>query len=60
MPETPLPSRYVCLLCGYVYDPARGDPQGGLPPGSDLNQAGKDWRCPRCGADQGSFADKGD
>lgn len=53
-------ARYVCLLCGYVYNPARGDEKGGLAPGTDLTLAPADWKCPRCGAGQDSFADKGD
>ncbi len=60
MAEEKKPSRYVCLQCGYVYDPRRGDPKGGLEPGADLSLAPRDWACPRCGAGQDSFADKGD
>lgn len=52
--------RYMCLLCGYTYDPEEGDPKGGLAPGTDLATAPKDWVCPRCGADQDKFAMRDD
>jgi rubredoxin len=35
--------------CGYVYDPAKGDPQGGIPPGVRFEDLPKDWICPVCG-----------
>lgn len=50
--------RYICLKCGYIYNPAKGDPDGGLAPGTDFCQAGPDWRCPRCGASERQFAKK--
>lgn len=50
--------RYICLRCGYIYDPAKGDPTAGLAPGTTLDQAGPDWRCPRCGAPERHFARK--
>jgi len=43
--------RYKCLLCGYVYDPAEGDPENGVEPGT----AFEDWVCPECGAGQDEF-----
>lgn len=52
--------RYMCLLCGYTYDPQTGDPKGGLLPGTELSLAPKEWVCPRCGADQGKFAMRDD
>jgi len=52
--------RYMCLLCGYTYDPKQGDPKGGLAPGTDLAAAPQDWVCPRCGAGQDAFAMRDD
>lgn len=39
-----------CILCGYVYDPAVGDAEGGIPPGVAFDELPEDWLCPRCGA----------
>ena len=36
--------------CGYVYDPARGDKRGKIPPGVRFEDLPEDWRCPVCGA----------
>ncbi|MEZ7197644.1 rubredoxin [Pseudodesulfovibrio karagichevae] len=52
-------SRYVCLVCGYVYDQKDGDPDSGTPPGTDFNALPEDWRCPECGADRGNFGQDG-
>ena len=41
--------RYVCILCGYVYDPAEGDPEGGVPPGTAFEDLPEGWVCPACG-----------
>jgi len=42
--------RYVCNLCGYVYDPAKGDPDNGINPGTKFEDLPKEWVCPICGA----------
>ncbi len=49
---------YYCQtdMCGYVYDPAVGDPDGGIAPGSPFEDIPDDWRCPVCGATKASFA----
>jgi rubredoxin len=47
--------KYVCLLCGYVYDPAMGDPEHNIPPGTAFENLPDDWTCPLCGADKSSF-----
>ena len=47
--------KYVCLVCGWVYDPAIGDPDGGIPPGTDFNDIPDDWVCPVCGAQKDQF-----
>lgn len=40
--------KYVCSICGFVYDPAVGDPTQGIPPGTPFEDLPDDWLCPRC------------
>ena len=40
--------KYVCSICGYVYDPAVGDEKNGIPAGTPFEQLPNDWHCPRC------------
>ena len=40
--------RYKCNSCGYVYDPAVGDPDGGIAPGTSFEDLPDDWECPVC------------
>lgn len=40
--------RYVCIVCGYVYDPADGDPESGIEPGTPFEDLPEDWVCPIC------------
>jgi len=40
--------KYVCSVCGYVYDPVVGDPTRGIPLGTAFEVLPDDWRCPRC------------
>ncbi|MBR0089392.1 MAG: rubredoxin [Clostridia bacterium] len=40
--------KYVCSICGYVYDPAVGDPDNGIPAGTPFEELPEDWHCPRC------------
>ncbi|HSH35027.1 rubredoxin [Schnuerera sp.] len=47
--------RYVCEPCGYVYDPAEGDPDNGVEPGTPFENLPEDWVCPVCGATQDMF-----
>ncbi len=47
--------KYVCTLCGYVYDEALGDPDSGIAPGTKWKDVPADWVCPLCGADKASF-----
>lgn len=58
-PRTPQ-DRYLCLVCGYTYDPARGDPKGNIPPGTSGDDLPHDWLCPTCGKDQTHFARRDD
>ena len=47
--------RYVCSVCGYVYDPAEGDPENGVAPGTKFEDLPVDWSCPVCGATKDQF-----
>ncbi len=47
--------RYVCTVCGYVYDPAVGDPDNGAVAGTKFNDLPDDWVCPVCGAPKEDF-----
>ncbi len=47
--------RYVCTICGYVYDPEIGDPAGGIPAGTPFQEIPDDWICPECGAGKDAF-----
>lgn len=40
--------RYICINCGYIYDPAKGDPEHGVPPGTPFEQLPENWTCPIC------------
>lgn len=48
--------RYVCDACGYVYDPAVGDPDNGIEPGTAFEALPDDWVCPLCGLGKDSFS----
>ena len=48
-------AKYVCTLCGWVYDPAVGDPEGGIEPGVKFEDLPDDWVCPLCGASKEDF-----
>jgi rubredoxin/flavin reductase (DIM6/NTAB) family NADH-FMN oxidoreductase RutF len=48
-------SRYKCTVCGYVYDPAVGDPDSGVAPGTAFESLPDDWVCPVCGAAKSEF-----
>lgn len=47
--------KYRCLLCGYVYDPAVGDPDNEIEPGTSFEDLPDDWVCPECGAPKDQF-----
>jgi len=51
--------KYVCTLCGYVYDPEEGDPDSGIKPGTPFEEIPDDWVCPVCGADKSQFEREG-
>jgi flavin reductase (DIM6/NTAB) family NADH-FMN oxidoreductase RutF/rubredoxin len=47
--------KYECQVCGWIYDPAVGDPDGGVAPGVSFESLPDSWRCPVCGADKSQF-----
>jgi len=47
--------KYRCSVCGYVYDPAAGDPDEGVEAGTPFDKVPEDWVCPDCGADKSFF-----
>ena len=47
--------RYVCTICGYVYDPEQGDPDNGVAAGTKWEDVPDDWECPVCGAPKDDF-----
>jgi rubredoxin len=47
--------KYVCGVCGYVYDPEKGDSEGNIPPGTAFEDLPDDWTCPVCGAAKDQF-----
>jgi len=48
-------SKYVCDPCGYVYDPAQGDDNAGIKPGTPFKDLPDGWTCPLCGASKDQF-----
>ena len=47
--------KYICTICGYLYDPADGDPDTGVKSGAALKDVPKDWTCPQCGVPKSDF-----
>ena len=47
--------KYKCSVCGYVYDPAQGDPDNGIPAGTPFENLPDSWSCPICGATKDMF-----
>ncbi len=47
--------KYRCIVCGYIYDPAVGDPAGAIKPGTPFDALPEDWVCPECGATKDNF-----
>jgi rubredoxin len=48
--------KFVCDVCGYVYDPAKGDPDNGVAAGTPFDKVPDTWVCPDCGAGKASFS----
>jgi rubredoxin len=47
--------KYRCLMCGYIYDPAKGDPDNDVAPGTAFDAVPDGWVCPECGAGKEEF-----
>lgn len=50
--------KYVCTVCGHIYDPELGDPDSGIEPGTAFEDLPNDLVCPVCGATKGQFKAK--
>jgi rubredoxin len=48
--------KYVCNVCGYIYDPIKGDPANGVDPGTPFEEIEDNWVCPVCGAGKEEFS----
>ena len=55
MSETTTTKQWICISCGFIYDPDQGDPDGGIPPGTAFEDIPDDWFCPVCGARKKDF-----
>jgi rubredoxin/flavin reductase (DIM6/NTAB) family NADH-FMN oxidoreductase RutF len=55
-----LSQKYRCVVCNYIYDPAIGDPDNGIPPGTPFEKLPDKWVCPVCGADKSQFLKEGE
>lgn len=53
-------SKYVCTVCGYVYDESVGIPDAGIAPGTIWSDLPEDWVCPLCGAAKSDFEKQGE
>ena len=47
--------KYICKVCGYIYDPAEGDTDSGIAPGTAFTDIPDDWECPQCGVRKEDF-----
>lgn len=52
--------KYICAVCGWEYDPAAGDPDSGIAPGTAFEDIPEDWACPVCGASKADFEASGE
>ena len=48
-------NKYRCIPCGYIYDPALGDPDAGIAPGTVFEELPDDWQCPICSVGKDDF-----
>lgn len=53
--HTTIMKKYRCTVCEWVYDPAIGDPDGGIAPGTPFEEIPDDWTCPICGVTKDNF-----
>lgn len=54
------PKKYRCTVCNHVYDPAEGDPENGIPPGTAFEDLPDTWMCPDCSAIKSDFEPEDD
>lgn len=47
--------KYVCTVCGYIYEPQNGDPEHGVNPNTAFENLPENWTCPSCGATKDKF-----
>jgi rubredoxin len=55
LPVSDAPCTWMCLICGWIYDEAVGDPEHGLAPGTAWAAVPMNWTCPECGARKEDF-----
>ena len=48
--------KWICDVCGWIYDPKKGDPESGIAPGTPFEDISDDWTCPECGAGKDMFS----
>jgi rubredoxin len=48
-------NKYQCTICGYIYDPEKGDPDSGVAPNTPFEALPETWTCPQCGSAKDSF-----
>ena len=53
--EVKIVEKWVCIVCGYIYDPDAGDPGAGIDPGTPFEDLPDDWVCPVCFAPKDQF-----
>lgn len=50
--------KYVCIMCGYVYDPEKGDDVMNIPPGTPFEKLPDNWACPICSVGKDNFKEQ--
>jgi rubredoxin len=53
--EAAMRKRYICVICGFIYDPSLGLPEDGIAPGTPFEDLPLNWSCPECGARKADF-----
>ncbi len=48
--------KFVCEVCGYIYDPTKGDPESNTPKGTPFEDLPEDWACPICASGKDMFS----
>ena len=50
--------KYICSICGFIYDESTGNPETGIAPGTKWEDVPEDWACPLCGATKSDFQEE--